>query len=57
MNNFTSDSMAEGVQEDFKNKEKASAREELSKKLRVGLNFCSALRRMTLTRRLHLKIC
>ena len=33
MNNFTSDRVAEGVQEAFENKEKASACEELSKRL------------------------
>ena len=45
MNNFTSDRVAEGVREAFENEEKASAREELSERLRAGLNFCSALRK------------
>ena len=45
MNNFTSDRVAEGVREAFENEEKASAREELSKRLRAGLNFRSALRK------------
>ena len=45
MNNFTSDCVAEGVREAFENEEKASAREELSERLRAGLNFRSALRK------------